>query len=199
MDVPGDLPAFVVLGPGGACPCAVSLHGMCGNGLGHVQAFQGAAHAHGGVLGLQGDIPCGPDGALGQYRFDLERQDARIRTALDTCAAGNSNGEITLIADSQGAYIGERLAERFPRRYTRLVLIGAPTTPTAARLRHVRAVVMISGDGDATFRMKEGMLNLLEADIPSTYLEMPGAHHGQWLDAERVMGEALDWLDANAR
>ncbi|WP_438020202.1 hypothetical protein WMF18_14525 [Sorangium sp. So ce315] len=29
-------------------------------------------------------------------------------------------------------------------------------------------------------------------------LEMPGARHGEMPDAERVMDEALDWLDANA-
>jgi hypothetical protein len=28
---------------------------------------------------------------------------------------------------------------------------------------------------------------------------MPGAHHGQMTKGERIMGQALDWLDANAR
>ncbi|WP_437580450.1 alpha/beta hydrolase [Sorangium sp. So ce887] len=200
MAVPGDLPAFVVTGRGGACPRMVFLHGMCGHGLGYVQAFQGAAREHGGVLGLQGDVPCGGDGVFSKYSPDPEAQDRRIRNALAAC--GGEAEDLVVIGYSQGAYIAERLAERWPERYARLVLLGAPTTPSAARLRDIRGAVMISGELDARYRMKEGAGGLMAAKIPAVYREMPGARHGEMPDAERVMDEALDWLDAldaNAR
>ncbi len=194
MAVPGDLPAFVVTGRGGACPRMVFLHGMCGHGLGYVQAFQGAAREHGGVLGLQGDVPCGGDGVFSKYSPDPEVQDRRIRNALAAC--GGEAEDLVVIGYSQGAYIAERLAERWPERYARLVLLGAPTTPSAARLRDIRGAVMISGELDAKYRMKEGAGGLMAAKIPAVYREMPGARHGEMPEAERVMDEALDWLDA---
>ncbi|WP_437970913.1 hypothetical protein WMF04_17235 [Sorangium sp. So ce260] len=197
MAVPGDRPAFVVTGPGGACPRMIALHGMCGHGLGFVQAFQGAAREHGGVLGLQGDVPCGADGVFTKYSPDPEEQDARIRKALGAC--GGEAEDLVVIGYSQGAYVAERLAERWPERYSRLVLLGAPTTPSAARLRDIRGAVMISGEFDAKYRMKEGAGGLLAAKIPAIYREMPGAHHGEMPEAERLMDDALDWLDANAR
>ncbi|KYG05102.1 hypothetical protein BE21_42870 [Sorangium cellulosum] len=196
MAVPGDLPAFVVTGRGGACPRMVFLHGMCGHGLGYVQAMQGAAREHGGVLGLQGDVPCG-GGPFSKYSPNPEEQDRRIRSALAAC--GGEAEDLVVIGYSQGAYIAERLAERWPERYARLVLIGAPTTPAAARLRDIRGAVMISGEHDAKYRMKEGAGGLMAAKIPAVYREMPGARHGEMPEAERVMDEALDWLDANAR
>lgn len=197
VPVPGDLPAFVVTGPLGACPRMVFLHGMCGHGLGYVQAFTRTAREHGGVLGLQGDVPCGADRVFSKYSPDVDEQDGRIRNALAAC--GGEAEDLVVIGYSQGAYLAERLAERWPERYSRLVLLGAPTTPSAARLRGIRGAVMISGELDATYRMKEGASGLLAAKIPAVYREMPGAHHGALPDAERVMDEALDWLDANAR
>ncbi|WP_437593307.1 alpha/beta hydrolase [Sorangium sp. So ce1000] len=197
VPVPGDRPVFIVTGPRGACPRMVFLHGMCGHGLGYVQAFQRAAREHGGVLGLQGDVPCGADGVFTKYAPDVEEQDGRIRSALSAC--GGEAEDLVVIGYSQGAYIAERLAERWPARYSRLVLLGAPTTPSAARLRHIRGAVMISGELDAKHRMKAGASGLIAAKIPAVYREMPGARHGELLDAERVMDEALDWLDANAR
>lgn len=197
MPVPGDVPAFVVTGPGGAPPRMVFLHGMCGHGLGYIQSFQAAAREHGGVLALQGDISCGGEGVFRKYSFALEPTDARIREAL--AAVGGEARDLTLIGYSQGAYVAERLAARWPDRYARVVLLGAPTTPLLSRLRDVRGAVMISGEFDAKYRMKDGARTLAAAGIPATYLEMPDAHHGQMTEAERIMDEALDWLDANSR
>ncbi|EYF04984.1 alpha/beta hydrolase [Chondromyces apiculatus] len=193
VEVPGDLPAFVVKGADGSCPRMVFLSGMCSHGLGYVQSFQGAAREHGGVLGLQGDVPCSADGVFRKYSFDLDKQDARIRKALETC--GGKAEDLVLAGYSQGAYVAERLAERWPERYARLVLIGAPTTPSAARLRKVRGAVMVSGEHDAKYRMKDGARGLGAAKVPATYLEMPGASHGQMTEAEKTMREALTWLD----
>ncbi len=43
------------------------------------------------------------------------------------------------------------------------------------------------------------MKKLLARGVPATFIELPKARHGQLPDAERLMGEALAWLDANAR
>jgi len=197
MPVPGDLPAFVVRGRGGACPRMVFLHGMCGHGLGYVQSFQRAARDHGGVLALQGDVACGGAGIYRKYSFDIDRQDARIRQAMEAC--GGEAEDLVLMGYSQGAYVAEWLAQRWPERYSRVVLIGSPKTPSLARLRQVRGAVMICGEHDATYRMKEGAAHLAAAKVPATYLEMPDAAHGQMTEAERVMRDAFEWLDANER
>jgi hypothetical protein len=48
--------------------------------------------------------------------------------------------------------------------------------------------------------MKAGARAFERAQIPSTYLVLPEAAHGQMgPEAERVMGEALAWLAAHAR
>ena len=195
--VPGDLPVFIVRGPGGACPRMVFLHGMCGHGLGYIQSFQFAAHDHGGVLALQGDVACGGSGVFRKYSFDVATHDARIRNALSAC--GGEAEDLVVIGYSQGASVAERLAERWPARYSRVVLLGAPRTPSVARLGRVRGAVMVSGEHDARYRMKEGASGLAAAKIPATYLEMPGARHGQMTEAERVMREAFDWLAAHAK
>jgi predicted esterase len=203
VPIPDDLPAFAVPGPRGTCPRMIFLHGMCGHGLGYIQAFQFTAHEHGGVVALQGDVPCG-DGTFRKYSPDPAKQDARVRAALaavcgDSRADEDADDGLTVIGYSQGAYLGERMAERFPSRYTRAVLLGAPTTPSGARLRDLGGAVMISGEHDARHRMKEGVTALSIAGVPAKYMEMPGAHHGQLLEGEKIMDEALDWLDANAR
>ena len=69
VPVPGALPAFAVTGPHRACPQLVFLSGMCSHGLGYIQAFQFAAHEHGGIMALQGDIDCG-NGVFRKYVAD---------------------------------------------------------------------------------------------------------------------------------
>ncbi len=197
LDIPDDLPGFAVPGLDGANPRMLFLHGMCSAGVGDVQAFQYAAHEHGGVLGIRGDTVCDDSGVLRRHSFDLDKLDARIQAAF--LVSGGEANDLVLIGHSQGAFLGERLAERWPQRYSRLILIGAPTEPSAARLRHVRGAVMVSGEHDVTTRMKQGATELQAAGVPSTYLEMPGAKHGQMGDAERVFGEAFTWIEANAR
>ncbi|MDI1450764.1 hypothetical protein [Polyangium sp. 6x1] len=196
LNIPDDLPGFAVPGPDGANPKMLFLHGMCSAGVGDVQAFQFAANEHGGILAIRGDTPCDDAGVLRRHSFDLDKLDARIRAAFEV--SGGVADDLVLVGHSQGAYLGERLAEQWPQRYSRLVLIGAPTEPSAARLRHVRGAVMVSGEYDVTTRMKQAATELQSAGIPATYLEMPGAKHGQMGDAERVFGEAFTWLEANA-
>ncbi|WP_437602878.1 hypothetical protein WMF28_14735 [Sorangium sp. So ce590] len=73
---------------------------------------QGAAREHGGVLGLQGDVPCGGDGVFSKYSPDPEAQDRRIRSALAAC--GGEAEDLVVIG-----YFGrcpERATERCGRR-----------------------------------------------------------------------------------
>ena len=44
-------------------------------------------------------------------------------------------GSLVLIGESMGAARAEALAARFPERYTRLVLVGSPETPSPDDLR----------------------------------------------------------------
>ncbi|MDI1436040.1 alpha/beta hydrolase [Polyangium sorediatum] len=196
LNIPDDLPGFAVPGPNGAKPKMLFLHGMCSAGVGDVQAFQFTASEHGGILAVRGDTPCNGGGVLRKHSLDLDKLDARIRAAFEV--SGGEAKDLVLVGHSQGAYLGERLAEQWPERYSRLILIGAPTEPSAARLRHVRGAVMVSGQYDVTTRMKQAAAELQAAGIPSTYLEMPGAKHGQMGDAERVFGQAFAWLEKNA-
>jgi predicted esterase len=190
-EVPDDLPAFFLRGGTGAKEKMVFLTGACTHPQGYVQSFQFAAHEKGSVLAPQGDVSCG--GPYRSWSFDLAKQNARIQAGF-AAAGEESDREIVLIGYSQGARLAELLADRYPERYTRLILIGAPTQPSATRLRRAHAVVMMAGEYDATERMKAGARNLVAAGVPTIYLEMPKAKHGQMSDAERTMGQALDWV-----
>lgn len=199
--VPGDSPASVVFGPNGAPPRAVFLPGVCSNALGYLQSFQTAARDHGGIVAIDGDAPCPGGGpAFHTFTWDARRQHARIEAAL--AAAGVKEIDragLTVVGYSQGAAIAEQLVARWPDRYTRTVLIGSPQDPSAASLLAAAGVVTMSCSLDVTWRMKGAAAVLSRRGTPATYLEMPGCRHGGVAEAERVFGEAFDWLDANAR
>ena len=48
--------------------------------------------------------------------------------------------------------------------------------------------------------MREGAAEFRAAGIPATFIELPGIGHGHGLgpDAERVMNEAFDFIEAHA-
>jgi hypothetical protein len=81
------------------------------------------------------------------------------------------------------------------------VLIGAPSAPSVDRLRRLRGVVLLAGEGDAGARalMKPAVPRLSAAGVPATYMEMPGAPHASMADGERVMEEVFSWLETNER
>jgi pimeloyl-ACP methyl ester carboxylesterase len=200
VDVPGDIPAFVLHGARGTNAFMVFLHGRCSHAMGYVQAFAFAAAKKGTVIAPQGDQTCG-SGPLRRWSLDIEKVNRRIEAALQ--AAGYTDEaawkDIVVIGYSEGASRAEALAARYPERYSRAILIGAPATPSAARLYRSRGAVMMAGERDSQEPMKAGMRALKAAGVPSTYIMIPGAAHGQLNDAERIMGEALDWLWANAK
>jgi pimeloyl-ACP methyl ester carboxylesterase len=199
IDVPGDVPAFFLRGAPGTTGRMVFLHVRCGHAQGYVQAFQFAAAKRGSVLALQGDVPCG--GAYRRWTVDPELQDRRIASAFRAAGETGELRDLTVLGYSQGEVLAERLAGRFPERYTRAVLIGAPAAPSLERLRRLRGVVLLAGEGDAGARalMRPAAPRLSAAGVPATYMEMPGAPHAAMADGERVMDEAFSWLASNER
>jgi len=171
----------------------VFLHGLCGHGQGYAQSFQYTASDHGLLVAPQGDVLCGA-GPWSTWSGDISKLDGRICRAFDALGRGGSE-EIALIGYSLGATLALRMARRWPERYTRLVLIAAPEAPTGAGLKGVRSTVMMAGELDRKDLMRKGAAAMRAAGIPSTFMVLPGARHGDMgAEAERVMGEALDWL-----
>jgi hypothetical protein len=197
--VDGDLPATIVRGRGGVPPRILFFPGVCSNATGYLSAFPEAARAHGGVIAIDGDQPCGaPNSGFRSFSWDPIRADARFRAAL--AAAGVTDvppGGYTLVGYSAGADIGQLMVQRWPERYPRVVLIGAPSDPDTARLSHAEAVVTMSCSHDVPLRLKDAARRVRHAGIPSEYLEMPGCPHGYVTDGEHLFGEAFDFLDAN--
>jgi pimeloyl-ACP methyl ester carboxylesterase len=198
--VPGDLAASVVRGASGEPPRIVFLPGVCSNANAYLQAFPEAARAHGGVVAIEGDKECEGSPGFRTFAADTPRQHGRIEAAL--AAAGASaipRGGVTLVGYSQGASIAERLAQRWPERYQRVILIGSPKEVSVESLRKLRAVATMSCALDVPPRMRAGAARLLRAGVPAAYFEMPGCTHGNIADGERVFGEVFAWLDQNAR
>ncbi len=172
----------------------VFLHGMCGHALGYVQSFQWSAAAKGLLIAPQGDVACG-DGPWAAWSKDIDALDARIVGTFRALGEDGLIEDVALIGYSQGATRAEALARRFPERYTRLVLIGAPDVPSPRGLSRLRAAVMMAGDRDNQAVMKAGAEAFRAAGIPSTFQPIPEARHGEMgPHPERTMRRALDWL-----
>jgi pimeloyl-ACP methyl ester carboxylesterase len=198
--VPGDVPASLVRGQQGGPPRIVFLPGLCSNANAYLHGFPKAANEHGGVVAIEGDRPCEGQPNFRTFTSNIEQQHGRIEAAL--AAAGMkevpANG-VTLVGYSLGASIAEKLAERWPERYARIILIGSPKDPVASRMRSTRAVATMSCERDVPPRMKDGARRLEAAGVPAKYFEMPGCTHGNLAEGDRVFGEAFSWLDANQR
>ncbi len=201
VDVPGDSPASVVTNLDGAAHHIVFLPGVCSNAYAYLLAFPESARAHGGIVAIDGDRPCGAAGSgFHSFSWDPGRQNARIRAALAALGeAEPPQGGYTLVGYSAGAGIGELMVQRWPERYSRVVLIGAPSDPQPALLARARGVVTMSCSRDVPGRMRDGARHISAIGVPATYVEMPGCTHGNISDGERVFGEVFDWLAVNAK
>jgi hypothetical protein len=192
LEVPGDLPAFVVRGQGPST--MVFLHGWCGSAMFYAHSFRRAAARRGTLVALQGNVPCdsAPDR---DWSITPERLHERIEAALKAAGLAPERGNAVLIGYSSGALYAEHLAMRWPERYTRVVLIASPEKPAVYRLRHARAVVTIAPEIDVHELPKAGARELNAAGIPATFLVLPGASHGgMGTDPERAMDEALQFV-----
>lgn len=197
FDVPGDREASIVRAVDGRAPRTVFVPGVCSNANAYLQGFPEAARRQGGVVGIEGDAPCGGNPAFRTFSWDAAKLNARIERALAAAGALPIPDEgITLVGYSQGAALGEQLAARWPDRYRRLVVIGAPTDPSPASFARARGVVMMSCARDVPARMRDASKKLARTGVPSTYVEMPGCTHGNLGDGERVFDEAFDFLRA---
>jgi pimeloyl-ACP methyl ester carboxylesterase len=211
IDIEHDVPAAIVrgqpgqrgqAGPSGHAPRIVFLAGVCSNAYAYLLAFPEAARAHGGIVAIDGDKPCGAEASgFRSFSWDPALQDRRIQAALAAAGAGEAPEgaeQLTLIGYSAGAGIGELMVQRWPKRYARVVLIGSPSDPQPARLARARGVVTVSCSHDVPGRMRDAARRIFAAGVPATYLEMPGCTHGNMADGERVFGTALDWLNDHA-
>ena len=198
--VPGDRAASVVRAADGSAPRTVFLPGVCSNANAYLQGFREAARRQGGVVAIEGDQPCGNLQGFHTFSWDAAKIHARIEAAL--VAAGTTEipaGGIVLVGYSQGAALGEQLAQRWPERYTELVLIGAPTDPVPAHFARARGVVTMACSRDVTARMKEAAAGVARSGVPSTYVEMPGCTHGNLADGDARFDAVFDFLRERAR
>lgn len=200
--VPGDSPASIVKAAKGGEPLTVFMGGMCSNAYAYLYSFREAAAKAGGVVAIEGDQPCGPGVSADYhtYSWDAGRQHARIEMALAAGGVKEIPKEgITLVGYSQGASLAEQLAARYPGRYSRIVLIGAPTDPSPASFRKTRALVTMACERDVTARMRQAAVSTNRAGTPATYFQMPGCTHGQVADGDRIFGDSFDWLAEHER
>lgn len=186
-------PTFVMRGGPRGPGRLVFLHGMCSNGLGYAQSFQWSAAQNGTLIAPQGDVSCG--GQLSKWSQDIAALDARIVGTYRALGEVGLVDDLAVIGYSQGASRAEALARRFPERYTRLVLIGAPDVPNPRGLSGVKAAVMMAGEFDDQETMQEGAAAFRGAGIRATFLPIPEARHGEMGPVpEETMGRALEWV-----
>jgi pimeloyl-ACP methyl ester carboxylesterase len=176
------------------------MPGVCSSAYAYLLTFPEAARGHGGVVAIDGDQPCRGVPGFHSFTWDPARQNARVEAALAAAGVERLDADgLTLVGYSAGADIGELMVRRWPKRYSRVVLIGAPSDPKPALVATADGVVTMSCSRDVPGRMREGARRIAGAGVPATYLEMPGCTHGNIADGERVFAEAFDWLASHAR
>ncbi len=197
LEVPGDLPAFIVRGrPGGER--MVFLHGLCGNPYAYAWSFRNAAARLGTIIAIQGNVRC--SGEFRDWASTPDKVDARIQDAFRAAGDDRDLVDLIVVGYSSGATYAELLVMKNPRRYSRAILIANPRKPASFRLRGARAVVLMAGQRDRQDLMKAGLLDINAAHVPATFMVLPGATHGEMgPESERVMGDALAWLLGSQR
>lgn len=197
--VPGDLAASVVRASDERAPLTVFMPGMCSNGAAYLQTFPEAARAQGGVVAIEGDQPCAP--GFRTFSWDAAKQHARAEAALAAAGVREIPPEgITLVGYSQGATLAEQMVQRWPDRYRKVVLIGAPTEPSARSLGQARSLVTMSCDRDgAAPRMQKAAKAAEKAGVPARYIEMANCTHGNVTDGEVNFARTFDFLRDRAR
>lgn len=194
--VPRDVPASYVRARGDTARI-VFLPGLCSNAYAYLLAFPETARAHGGIIAIDGDQPCGaPDSGFRMFTWSAPLQRARIEAALGALALKAPPDGLTLVGYSAGASIAQMIHARWPAEFPRLVLIAPPEDVYVEKLTKARGVVSMSCRLDVPYRMKAATKELTAKSVPSIYLEMPGCTHGGVTEGERIFGEAFDWLDA---
>jgi len=194
VDVTAAPPTFVMRGEPHGPHKLVFIHGMCGHALGYAQSFQWSAAKHGVLVAPQGDVPCSPGSPWAKWSLDTNALDARILTAFRALGSPEPVTDITLIGYSQGASRAEALARRWPKRYTRLILIAGPSKVSPYGLS-VQSALMMAGTLDRQDLMQASARAFSAAGRRARYMSLPNARHGAMGDTpEQTMSAALDWL-----
>ena len=188
-------PMFVMRGQPQGSGRLVFLHGMCGHGLGYAQAFQFAASKYGTLIAPQGDVSCG--GVWSKWSANVDALDERITRTFRALGHSEPIDDILVLGYSQGATRAEALVKKWPKRYTRLVVMGAPSAPSPRGLTELRAAVTMAGERDRKDLMRLGAQRLQAAAVPTVFRIIPEATHGAMGPTpERTMGDALSWIYA---
>ncbi|MBX3263822.1 MAG: alpha/beta hydrolase [Labilithrix sp.] len=196
IEVPNDRRVLVAGGEAGRP--VVFLHGMCTESRPSLEAWAGGARKHGTVLAIDGDAAC-PDGAGRTWSTDIAALDARVDAAIEAVGAAGGHAldasKLVVVGESMGASRAVALASRFPAKYTRLVLVGGPETPTRAALPDVKAVALLAGEKEPQEKMRQGAAGLAKAGVETRFWELAGAVHGAYGgDGARTMGEAIAFV-----
>ncbi|MBX3213001.1 MAG: alpha/beta hydrolase [Labilithrix sp.] len=200
VEVVSDRRVLVAPGAAGGEPARpiVFLHGMCSESRPSVEAWAGGARELGTVIALDGDASC-PNGGGRTWSTDIAALDARIGAAIDAASAADGlaldASKLVVVGESMGASRAVALATQFPAKYTRLVLVGGPETPTRAALPDVKAVALLAGEKEPQEKMQKGATNLAKAGVETRFWELAGAVHGAYGgDGARTMGEAIAFV-----
>jgi pimeloyl-ACP methyl ester carboxylesterase len=199
VDVPEDQPALVIRGEG-ARPI-VYLHGMCSEPRSDLEAWGSSVSAYGTVIGLVGDTRCASATGNATWTNDPAAIDARIGAAIDALRARGvalDPSEMIVIGESLGASRAEALASRFPARYTRVILVGAPQTPSPKSLGRAKAIALLAGEREPQEKMLQGTAGLEAHGLAARFWELPGATHGTYgPEGARAMAEAVAFVAAH--
>lgn len=200
VDVPGEArDPYVVDGNPSVRRPIVYLHGMCGDPKEDLDAWGNIAKQHGTIIAVMGDVACPDKPGRLKWSTDASAIDARIDAAVKSVSEARGlrlePGEVVVIGESMGAARAELLATKFPDKYTRLVLVGSPQTPSPENLKGVKAVANLAGEKERQSMMKQGTRALESAGTPTRFWELPEATHGNYgPDGERIMNEALGFV-----
>ncbi len=200
VPVPGDLPALIVRGARAHRLQMVFIPGMCVHPGGYVSAFQHTAASRGDLVAVQADVSCGGDGSMRRWSNDLVAMNRRIDAALAATGVGAPR-DVVLIGYSQGAERIERLVAKWPEKYSRVVLMASPITPSVRAYSRAAAVVLMAGTHDMSRgTMRNTVVPMQRAKIAATFIEIPDAHHGSMgNDPETMMKSALDFVEHASR
>jgi pimeloyl-ACP methyl ester carboxylesterase len=191
-----DSPVWFVRGKTDGAARIVFMPGLCSNAAAYLTAFPQAANAHGGVIAIDGDKPCGAaNSGFHSFTWDAKLQKSRIDRALAVLQDSAPPDGFTLVGYSAGASIAELVHEKWPTLFPRLVLIAPPEDLWIEKLVDAQGVVSMSCSLDVPGRMKSGAKLLGARGVRATYMEMPKCTHGNITDGERIFGDAFSWLD----
>jgi pimeloyl-ACP methyl ester carboxylesterase len=163
---------------------------MCVHPQGYVMSFAHAAAEHGVVIGLQGDLTCNGEPNMSRWSYDIERTNRRIDDAF--AAAGEpAPTDAIAIGLSQGADLAEKLAARWPQKYTRVILIASPLDPKP----HTAKAVLMAGNYDiSNARMRAAATKL---GPNATFISLGNAYHGQLGPTPNAsLGAAIEFVTA---